>query len=301
MKKTKFIWLNGKFVRWEKAMVHVLSHTLHYGSGAFEGIKCYNTNKGTAIFRLNAHITRLFDSFSIFNIKIKNTIKEIVKATIEIIKKNKLKEGYIRPIIFFGYGVMGLHNIHKCKVNIAIACWPWPAYLGGKAIKVKVSNYIRLHKDSVKADKKITGYYINSILASLDAKRSGYDEALLLDFKGNIAEGPGENFFIVKDNIIKTPRIKGQILPGITRDSIIKIATDLGYKVIEKEISLNEVLKADEAFFTGTAAEITPIESINNKKIGTGKLEITGVLRKNYLDIVHGKNKKYENWLTYVK
>jgi len=301
MKKTKFIWLNGKFVRWEKAMVHVLSHTLHYGSGAFEGIRCYNTKKGTAIFRLNEHITRLFDSFSIFNIKIKNTIKEIVKATIEIIKKNKLKEGYIRPIIFFGYGVMGLHNIHKCKVNIAIACWPWPAYLGGKAIKVKVSNYIRLHKDSVKADKKITGYYINSILASLDAKRSGYDEALLLDFKGNIAEGPGENFFIVKDNIIKTPRIKGQILPGITRDSIIKIATDLGYKVIEKEISLNEVLKADEAFFTGTAAEITPIESINNKKIGTGKLEITGVLRKNYLDIVHGKNKKYENWLTYVK
>jgi branched-chain amino acid aminotransferase len=302
MQETEFIWLNGKLVKWNEARIHVLTHALHYGSGAFEGIRCYKTEKGPAVFRLKEHLGRLFASFSIFKIEIPYSKEEIEKAILDTVKVNKLEEGYIRPIIFFGYGAMGLQNLHKAELNTAIVCWPWPAYLGGKAVRVKVSKYIRIHPKSLEADKKITGHYVNSILASLEAKESGYDEALLLDSEGNICEGPGENFFIIKDSIIKTPPLKGQILPGITRDSVIRIAQDFGYSINEQNITLKEALEADEAFFTGTAAEVTPIASIDDKEIGSGKVgEVTKKLQEAYLDAVHGRTPRYENWLSYAE
>ncbi|MEM4182087.1 MAG: branched-chain amino acid transaminase [Candidatus Pacearchaeota archaeon] len=300
MEKTKFIFLNNKFVSWEEAKIHILSHALHYGSGAFEGIRCYKTEKGPAIFRLKEHVERMFKSFEIFEAEIPYSKEEVEKYIKETVKINNLEEGYIRPIIFFGYGEMGLKNLKNCEINLAIACWPWGSYLGDKPIKVKVSKIKRISPSSLKTEAKICGHYVNSILASLEIKKEGYDEAILLDDKENIAEGPGENIFIVKSEKIFTPKL-GPILPGITRDSVIKISKDLGYEVIEKDISLEELFSCDEAFFTGTAAEVTPIGSINDKIIKKGEIgEITKKIRDNYLDIVKGKNKKYENWLVYI-
>lgn len=301
MQQTEFIWLNGRLVPWKDAKVHVLSHTLHYGSGSFEGIRCYKTEKAPAIFRLKEHVERMLNSFSIFGVPSPYSQQEIEKAIIETVKVNKLEEGYIRPILFFGYGEMGLKNLGKCEINLAIACWPWGAYLGDKAIDVEISNFRRISPLSFKTDAKICGHYVNSILASLSVKQHGHDEAVMLDDAGNVAEGSGENIFLVKDNKIYTPKL-GSILAGITRDSIITIARDLGYEVKEENISVEQLLSADECFMTGTAAEVTAIKKINNKKIGNGDIgKITAQLKKAYLDAVHGRNKKYENWLSYVK
>jgi len=301
MQKTKYIWMNNKLVPWNEAKIHVLTHTLHYGSGAFEGIRCYKTDKSPAIFRLREHVNRLFNSFSIFKVKIPYNRKEIEKAIIKTVKVNKLTGGYIRPIIFFGYGKMGLQNLQGCKVNVAIACWPWPAYLGEEPLKVKISSYIRIHPKSTQVNAKLCAHYLNSILASLEAKEAGYDEALLLDYKGHIAEGPGENVFIVKNNKLLTPKL-GTVLPGITRDSIITIAKDLGYVAKERDITVKELLNADEALFCGTAAEVTPIGQVNNAVIGNGKTGIiTKKLHDKYLEIVQGKDKKYSKWLTYMR
>jgi len=301
METTEFIWLNGKFVQWSDARIHVLSHTLHYGSGAFEGIRCYKTDKGPAIFRLKEHVKRMLDSFSIFGVPSPYSQEQIENAIKETVKANNLEEGYIRPLLFFGYGEMGLKNLGKCEINLAIACWPWGSYLGEKAINVKISKFGRISPKSFKTEAKICGHYVNSILASKDVKEQGYDEAIMLNDDGNIAEGTGENIFIVKDKKLCTPKL-GSILSGITRDSVITIAKDMGCKVEEKNLSVEEVIQADECFFTGTAAEVTAISSIDGKKIGDGGIgKVTEQIKKIYLDAVHGRNKKYEKWLTFVK
>lgn len=296
MEQTEFIWFNGKLVKWNEAKVHVLTHALHYGSGVFEGIRIYKTPRGAAVFRLKEHIERLFDSADSINMKIPYSQEEIIKAIKETIKANNLEEGYIRPIAFFGYGKMGLDPF-GAEINVAIAVWPWPAYIGDSA-KVKTSSFIRIHPKSLKADKKVCGHYINSILASLEAKKQGYDEALLLDFEGNVAEGPGENIFLVKNGKIKTPALGGQILPGITRDSVIKIAKDMNIEVEEGEVKLDELKEADELFFTGTAAELTPIIKLDDKEFKIG--EITEKLKKKFLQVVHGENEEYFSWLEFI-
>ncbi len=298
MEETEFIWMDGKLVPWKKAKIHVLAHTLHYGAGVFEGIRCYETAQGPAVFKLKEHIDRLYYSAGTLKMKIPFSKEEFTEAVKETIRKNSLKAGYIRPICFFGYGKMGL-NPEGAPVNCSIAVWPWGKYLGEGAVKVKTSKYIRIHPKSTHADAKICGHYVNSIFASVEVKDKGYDEALLLDYKGNAAEGPGENLFIVKDGKLLTPPL-GTILKGITRASIMQLAKDEGIKVEEKTLTLEDVYNAQEAFFTGTAAEVTPIGSLDDKKIGKAPGPITSKLKDLYMDIVHGKNEKYKNWLTYV-
>jgi len=299
MEETKYIWMDGKLVPWKDAKIHILTHSLHYGSAVFEGIRLYKTSKGPAIFKLKEHIKRLFESGKAFNMKIPFTEKEINEAVIKTVKENKIQAGYIRPLVYFGYGKMGL-GLKGAPVNVSIAVWPWGKYLGENAIKVKTSRFVRIHPQSSIMGAKISGHYTNSILASEDVLGQGYDEALLLDYKGNIAEGPGENLFIIKKGQLVTPKL-GTILPGITRASIIQIAKDEGIKVQEKVLKLKDVYKADEAFFTGTAAEITFIDSLDDKKIGTNQKPISEKLRKIFMNVVEGKNYKYSNWLTIVK
>jgi len=299
MTKTKYIWFNGKFVKWEKAKIHILTHALHYGSAVFEGIRCYQTPKGPAIFRLKEHIERLFNSAKCLEMKIPFSKEELQRVTIKLIKLNKVKECYIRPIVFYGYGKMGL-NPKGAKVNCAIILWPWGKYLKEK-VKVKISKFIRLHPKSVISSAKVCGYYVNSIFATLEAQKSKFDEALLLDYKGFVAEGPGENIFIVKNKKLFTSKLES-ILPGITRDSIIKIARNEKIPVIEKDISVKELKNCDEAFFTGTAAEITPIVQIDDKIINQGKVgEMTKFLQEKFYKIVRAQDKNYKNWLTFVR
>lgn len=301
IKKTKKIWMDGKFVNWGDANVHILTHTLHYGLGVFEGIRCYETKSGPAIFRLREHVERLFNSAHIFMIDIPYSKKEIENAIIETVKINKIKECYIRPIVYIGYGVMGLYPKGN-PINVAISVWPWGAYLGDegleKGIRVKVSSFIRNHVNSQMSRGKVCGYYVNSQLAKKEAISCGYDEALLLDTEGYVSEGSGENIFIVRDRILKTTPLTS-ILEGITRKSIIKTANDEGIEIAEERFTRDELYIADEAFFTGTAAEITPIREVDGRTIGNGKPgEITKKLQSLFFDIVRGKNKKYESWLT---
>ncbi len=299
MIKAKKVWMDDKFVDFKKARIHVLTHTFHYGDGVFEGIRFYKTKKGPAIFRLKDHIDRLFYSAKSMGMKIPYSKEHIIKTIIKLLKVNKLKQGYIRPLVYRGFG-MGLHP-KTIPVKVLIAAWPWGSYLGERAVKVKISKVIRLHPKSTDSIAKISGGYYNSVLASIDATNSGYQEALLLDYQGNIAEGPGENFFIVKNKVIKTPS-KSNILPGITRDSIIRIARDYRYRVKECILKPNDVYNADEAFFTGTAAEISAIGQIDKHKISNGKVgSVSKELHNLFLDVVHGRNKKYEKWLTYVE
>lgn len=297
MEITEFIWMDGQLVKWDEAKIHILNHSLHYGSAVFEGIRFYDTHNGAAIFRLKEHIQRLFHSASVFNMKIPFTEEEIENAVVQLVKENKIKSGYIRPIIYFGYGKMGL-SLKDTPVNISIACWPWGKYLSDK-VRVGTSKFIRIHPKSSIMSAKISGHYANSILAGEDVRARGFDEALLLDHQGNVAEGPGENIFIVKNDILLTP-VAGSILPGITRESIIQIAQDLGYKVREIPMKLENIYDADEAFFTGTAAEVTLIESLDNRKL-KGSGETTKRIRDTFMEIVQGKKLKYLNWLTFVK
>ncbi|MBW2980193.1 branched-chain amino acid transaminase [Candidatus Woesearchaeota archaeon] len=293
------IWMDGKLVNWKDAKVHVLTHTLHYGLGVFEGIRFYETDKGPAVFRLKAHVDRLFDGAKKSFMKVPYSKEEINKAILETIKVNGIKAGYIRPIFFYGYGKMGL-DPHGAPVNCSIAVWPWGSYLGEDAVKVKTSNFMRIHPKTTHAASKICGHYVNSIFASCEAKAEGYQEALLLDYQGNIAEGPGENFFIIKDGKLLTPKL-GNILEGITRKSIIQLAKDEGIEVEETTLTPEDMKNADEAFFTGTAAEVSPIASLDDKQIGDSKAgPITSKIKEKFLDIVHGKNPKYEDWLSYV-
>lgn len=299
METTKLIWMDGKLIPWEKANTHVLTHSLHYGAGVFEGIRFYNTPKGPAVFRLNDHLKRLYYSAKCVEMKIPFKINELHNAIIDLIVKNEIKSGYIRPLAYFGFGKMGL-NPKGCPVNVCIAIWPWDSYLGDKPVNCKISNYMRIHPKTTIADAKISGHYINSILAIQEIHKKGYEEAILLDYKGNIAEGPGENVFIVKKGILITPP-KGTILPGITRDSLMKIAKKNGIKVKVRKISKKALLSADEAFYSGTAAEVTAIASVNKKKINHGKTgKITQFLKDEFMLAVKGESDTWEKWLTYT-
>jgi len=301
--KTQKIWMDGKFIDWDEAKIHVLTHSLHYGLAVFEGIRCYRTDQGSAVFRLKEHIERLFKSAHIFTIKIPFTEQEIAEAIKETIRVNKLDSCYIRPIVFIGYGNMGVYPKNN-PVHVAIAVWRWGAYLGEeslhKGIRVKISSFIRNHVNSNMSRGKISGYYVNSQLAKMEAISCGYDEAILLDTEGYISEGSGENIFIVRRGILKTTPLTS-ILEGITRDTVITIAKDLGIEVKEERFTRDELYISDEAFFTGTAAEITPIIEVDGRIIGSGnRAPITEKIQTIFFDIVKGKNQRYIHWLDFV-
>ncbi|HDI12759.1 MAG: branched chain amino acid aminotransferase [Hadesarchaea archaeon] len=302
---TKTIWMNGEFVPWKEANVHVLTHTLHYGLGVFEGIRCYRTSKGPAVFRLRDHMERMENSAKLVGMKLPYSTDELVKATKETIRANEIDECYIRPIAFYGYGVMGL-NPKGSPVNVAIAVWPWGTYLGEegleRGIRAKISPWIRIHPRILPPQAKLVANYANSIFAKVDALESGYDEAILLNLDGYVAEGPGENVFMVKNGELFSPPVSSGALVGITRDSIIKIARDEGIKFEERNFKPEELYAADEAFFTGTAAEVTPIREVDGKPIGDGKRgPLTEKLQRIFFNAVRGKESKYESWLDYVE
>lgn len=297
------IWMDGKMVPWREANVHVLTHTLHYGMGVFEGERAYKTDKGTAIFRLGQHTDRLFRSAHIMGMKIPFSKDEINEATLAAVRENNLESAYIRPMCFYGSEGMGL-RADNLKVHCSIAAWEWGSYLGEenmqKGIRIRTSSYTRHHVNISMCKAKANGHYINSMLALTEALRDGYDEALLLDVNGFVTEGSGENIFMVRDGVIYTPDLTSA-LEGITRDSIITIAEDEGYQVVEKQITRDEVYIADEAFFTGSAAEVTPIRELDNRQIGDGKRgPVTEKIQAAFFDIVAGKLNKYNNWLDFV-
>lgn len=299
MQETEWIWHKGEFVKWHDAQVHVLTHALHYGSGVFEGIRAYETDKGPAVFRLKEHMDRLIYSSKVLQMNVPYSVDELCDISVELIRRNKLQHCYIRPLAYFDYGVMGL-NPRDSKTAVSIACWPWGAYLPHETVDIKTSSYIRIHPKSTVPDAKICGHYVNSILAVLELKGTKYHEALFCDDKGNVLEGPGENLFLLKDGKIHTPSLGG-ILAGITRATLIQLAKDQGIEVIERVIKHEEIFSADEAFFTGTAAEVTPIGTLDDRKIGDGGVgKITRTLRDLYLGIVQGKVAKYESYLTYA-
>ncbi len=298
-----FIWFNDEFVPWREAKTHVLTHTLHYGLGVFEGVRAYETKKGPAIFRLEDHTKRLFNSAHIVGMKIPFTKAQINQAHKDSISKNNLKSGYIRPMAFYGAEAMGI-SAKELSTNVIVAAWSWGAYMGQEAldsgIKVKTSSLSRHHVNSTMTKAKANGNYMNSILAHQEATNDGYDEALLLDIQGFIAEGTGENIFIVKNGELITPTLTSA-LEGITRDTVMTIAKGLGVRVTEKSITRDEVYTADEAFFTGTAAEVTPIKELDGRLIGNGtKGPLTLEIQTIYFDTVKGDNPDYEHWLSYV-
>jgi branched-chain amino acid aminotransferase len=299
------IWFDGKLVPWRDAKVHVLTHTLHYGMGVFEGVRAYETeSRGTCIFRLNEHTNRLFDSAKIMNMVIPFSKEEINEAQRAAVRENKLPSAYIRPMVFLGSEAMGL-RAKGLTVHVIVAAWSWGAYMGEEAlrsgIKVRTSSYTRHHVNISMTRAKANGHYINSMLALNEALSGGADEALLLDPEGYVAEGSGENIFIVRDNIIYTPELTA-CLNGITRNTIFHLAKELGYEVVEKRITRDEIYIADEAFFTGTAAEVTPIRELDDRTIGAGKRgPITEKLQSLYFDLVKGRSKLHTEWLTPVK
>ena len=305
MEKTEQIWLDGEFVPWDEANVHVLTHTLHYGLGVFEGIRCYQTkNKKAAIFRLQEHVDRLFNSAIVLGIDVPFSKKEIFTAIKLVVKQNKLKECYIRPIVFLGHNQMGL-NPSGVDVRVAIAAWPWGTYLGdegiSRGIRVRISSFTRHHVNIAMTRAKACGYYINSILAKTEAIRDGYDEAILLDPQGYVSEGSGENIFLLSKNRLKTPSLSCSNLEGITRDSVFDIAKHFKIKVEEGRITRDELYLADEIFLTGTAAEITPVREIDNHTIGNGKRgKTTASIQKMFFEIVHGSHAKFNKWLSEV-
>ncbi|HIC91232.1 MAG TPA: branched-chain amino acid transaminase [Syntrophaceae bacterium] len=304
IQKSERIWLDGDFVNWDDANIHILTHTLHYGLGVFEGVRCYLCDDGSsAVFRLKEHVDRLFDSAHIAEINIPFSKEQITSAILDTLKVNKQKEGYIRPLVFIGDGVMGVHP-HDNPVRVAIITWPWGAYLGAEGltngIRVKVSSFTRHHINVMMTKAKICGNYVNSILAKKEVTREGYDEAVLLDPEGYVCEATGENIFIVKDGGLKTPP-PTSILPGITRDAVITLAKDMGIMVVEERFSRDELYISDEAFFTGTAAEITPIREVDNRTIGEGRPgPITQKIQRAFFDVVRGKDERYKHWLTYL-
>lgn len=291
--------MDGKFVDWKDATTHVLTHTLHYGSGVFEGIKCYKTDKGPAIFRLQEHIDRLYKSATVFAMEIPYTKDEFIAATKELIKKNELDACYIRPIFFYGYKNLGVNPGDNPIVSV-IATWPWSNYLGKPVVRVMTSSIMRIHPATSDTSAKITGHYVNSIQANMGAKTAGYDEALMKDEDGYVVEGSAENLFIVKDGKLFTPPL-GNILPGITRDSIMTLARDNEIEVVEKRLTLEEIKGANEVFFTGTAAEVVAIGEVDDTIIAGAPGPITTKLKEQFLDIVHGKSDAHQDWLTFVE
>jgi len=300
---TRFIWMDGQLVAWDKAKIHVLTHTLHYGFGVFEGIRCYKTERGPAVLRLTDHMRRLHNSASLVGMTLPYSIEELVQATKDLIRANELEECYIRPIAFYGYGVMGL-NPTGAPVQVAIASWPWGTYLGEKGLKegvrVKISKWRRIDPSTLPPQAKLVANYANSILAKLDALKDGFEESILLNAEGRVAEGPGENLFMVKGGRLYTPPISAGVLPGITRDCVIRIAEDEGIPFEERNLPPEELMQADEVFFTGTAAEVTPVREIDGKRIGTGEWKITRRIQKIYFDAVRGRVQRYSTWLEQV-
>jgi branched-chain amino acid aminotransferase len=301
VEKGSWIWMDGEFVPWDEAKVHVLTHTLHYGLGVFEGIRCYSQDGGgSAIFRLDVHNRRLFESAHILGMRVPFEQEEVAEACVEAVRRNGFVECYLRPLIFLGDGEMGLAS--KNRVRVSIAVWPWGAYLGeegaAKGIRVKTSSFSRFHSNTLMSKAKSVGNYVNSILASNEARNAGYEEALLLDTQGFVAEGGGENIFVIRNGRVRTPSLES-ILPGITRETVLALLADMGVEAVEGRVTRDEIYIADEAFFTGTAAEIAPIRELDDRMIGDGQPgPITREVQARYLDLVHGRNPAHHAWLT---
>ena len=297
------IWYDGKLVPWREANTHVLTHSLHYGLAVFEGLRAYKTASGTAIFRLKEHTDRMFDSAHIYMMKIPYDRQTLMEAQKEVVRANQLESCYVRPIAFYGSEKMGV-SPKGAKVHVAIAAWPWGAYLGAdgleKGIRVKTSSHARHHVNVSMCRAKVSGTYANSILANMEATEHGYDEGLLLDVDGFVAEGAGENLFMIKNNRIVEPELSSALI-GITRDSVIQLAGDLGYTVDAKRITRDDLYIADEVFFTGTAAEVTPVREVDGRTVGAGKRgPLTEKLQAMFFDVVTGRSENYRHWLHYV-
>jgi branched-chain amino acid aminotransferase len=301
MRETEKIWMNGELVDWNDARVHVGSHGLHYGSGVFEGIRAYETAKGTAVFRLTEHLKRLENSARLLGFELGYAVDELRAACHEVIAANGLPECYLRPIAFVGYGELGVSAVGN-PIDVVIMSWPWGTYLGEEGLKngirAKISSWQRIGPNVIPHVAKATGVYLNSMLAVHEANRAGYDEAILLTAEGFVADGSGENVFIVKDGELYTPDLSTSILPGITRDTVIQIAQDLGYTVHEKSLIRSDLYLADEAFMTGTAAEVTPLRAVDDVEIGVGP--ITLEIQEAYLDTARGRSERWAQWLEYA-
>jgi branched-chain amino acid aminotransferase len=303
IQKVDKIWMDGTLVDWDDAKIHVLTHTLHYGSGVFEGVRAYATADGPAVFRLTDHIRRLFDSASMLMIEVPFSVEQIVEAVKETVRVNNVESCYIRPLVYLGYGEMGLNPL-PCQVNVSVAVWPWGTYLGEEGIRhgvrMKVSSWRRQDPNMIPPAAKVTGLYVNSSLAKVEALKSGYDEAILLNTQGYVAECTGENIFIVKGGRIITPPLAAGALDGITRDSVWTIAQDLGYEVVEENLLRSDLYTADEAFLTGTAAEVVPIRSVDDRMIGEPG-EMTRKIQETYFAAIRGEVEAYKGWLEYVR
>ncbi|GDX30186.1 branched chain amino acid aminotransferase [Actinomycetes bacterium] len=299
---TKKIWMDGKLVDWDDARIHVLTHTLHYGTGVFEGIRAYPTERGPAVFRLTEHMSRLHDSALLLHIEIPYSVDELVAATLETIRANEVESCYIRPLAYLGYGEMGLNPL-PCEVNVSIALWPWGTYLGdeglAKGVRVKISSWRRMDPNVNPVAAKGTGIYVNSSLAKVEALKAGYDEAILLNSSGSVAEATGENIFVVKKGVLYTPPLSSGALDGLTRDSIITIARDFGYEVRVQTMLRTDLYLADEAFLCGTAAEVVPIREVDDRVIGDPG-EITRRIQETYFAAAHGQVEAYAHWLEYA-
>ena len=298
------IWMDGQLVEWRDARIHVLSHTLHYGCGAFEGVRAYSTARGTAIFRLREHTERLFNSAKILRMQIPFSFDQVVEAQKEVVRANRLDSGYLRPLVWIGDKKLGVSPKGN-TIHLMVAAWPWGAYLGEEGLKrgirVKTSSYTRHHVNITMTQAKAVSNYTNSILANMEATDEGYDEAMLLDAAGFVSEGAGENLFVIRKGVVYTPDLSAGALNGITRDTVFAICRDLGLSVVEKRITRDEVYICDEAFFTGTAAEVTPIRELDRIPLGAGERgPITGKIQSAFFDIVNGRNPKYAEWLTVV-
>ena len=301
MKPTELIWFNGEFVKWEDATVHVLTHGLHYGTGVFEGVRCYDTEIGPAVFRHPEHLDRLRKSAELYYMELPYSLEELRTATKELIARNGLRSCYIRPLVFRGYGTMGLFPL-EAPVDVAIAVWEWGSYLGDEGkrngVRAKVSSWRRISPDSLIPHAKASGQYLNSVLAKIEVHKAGYEEAILLDDHGHVNEGSGENIFVVRDGVIHTPPQTASILDGINRRSAIQIARDLGFEVVERDIARAELYLADEVYVTGTAAELTPVREIDDHRIGDGRPgEITRAVQTAFEDALHGRIERYREWL----
>jgi branched-chain amino acid aminotransferase len=299
------IWMSGDYVDWEDAQVHVLTHALHYGTGIFEGARAYDTEKGTAIFRWEEHLERLFNSAKPYKLDIPFSREELTEVTLELIRRNELESAYIRPLVYYGYHSLGV-SPGECPTEVTIAVWPWGAYLGEEAleegVKVKVSSWRKHASSQIPTNAKTTGLYVNSMLAGEEARNHGYVEAIVLNKEGNVAEGPGENLFLVRDGEIFTPGLSEGILDGITRDTVIQLARERGYEVHDNvSISRGELHTADELFFTGSAAEVTPIRQVDHVTVGEGtRGPITEELQQAFFDLVERRTDDHEEWFTYV-
>ena len=304
MEKAEKIWLNGKLVDWDEAKIHVLTHALHYATAVFDSIRCYKTPRGPALFRLKDHLQRLHNSAKIYSMKIPYSVEELCQATRELVQVNRFSECYVRPIAYYGYQEMGVNPLNN-PVEVAIITWQWGAYLGEEGlengIRCKISSWLRPDSRMLPPLAKASANYGNSVLAKLEALQCGYDEAIQLNSQGYVCEGTGENIFIIKEGVLFTPPTEAGALEGITQNSVITMAQDMGMTVIQKNISREELFLADEAFLTGTAAEITPIREVDERVIGRGvKGEITAALQARFFDICRGKDEKYLHWLEFV-